>query len=187
MNEKEIQKILDDAYFAYRKNLISEMYRYTHDYDLAEDCVQDAFCVLHTKLSEGTHVDDIQSFVFSVAKNYARIYSEWHALELCIEDVPSADKVLLDEDLDTQIINMENEELIFQGMKRLSPLNRRLFALRYLNGMNYAEIGRKVGMSSEAVRKGLARIQKQIKNEMLYDERGEVRLCFLTKIRAVTF
>ncbi len=187
MSEKEIRKILRDAYLAYRKNLISEMYLYTHDYDLAEDCVHDAFCVLQTKLREGIEVDDVQSFMFSIAKNYALIYSEWYAGEVCIEDVPSADKVLLDEYLNSQILYMEDRELIYQGMRGLTPLNRRIFTLRYLNGLNYVEIGRKVGMSGEAVRKGLARIQKQIKNEILHDERGEIRLCFLPKIQAATF
>lgn len=187
MNEKEVNRILKDAYFDYRKNLISEMVLYTHDYDLAEDCVQDAFCVLQTKLREGIAVDDVQAFMFYTAKNYALIYSDWYANEVCIEDVASADKVLLDERLNTQMKNLENKELVHKGILGLTPLNRRIFTLRYLGNLNYAEIGRKVGMSSEAVRKVLSRIGQQIKNEILSDERGEIKVCLLMKIPVIIF
>lgn len=188
MSEKEIKKIMRDAYFDYRKKLISEIYPYTHDYDLAEDCVQDAFCVLYTKLCDGQEkIDDLHYFMLSVAKNYALIYLDWHSGEVCIEDVPSAENALLDNHLDAQMLEMENREIVHCGMAKLSPLYRKIINMRYLNGLNYSEIGREVGMSSEAVRKGLARVQKQIKNEMIDDERGEIKVCLLMKIPAIIF
>lgn len=188
MEEKEVDKILQNAYAVYSKNLISEMFRYTRDYDLAEDCVQDALCVLQSRLCERDEkIDDIQAFMFSVAKNAAQSYSAWHSKEICLDDMAGSENVLLDDRLKNQILDMENKELVEKGLSVLSPLSRKIFVSKFLRGLSYAEIGRSVGMSSEAVRKGVRRIREQLRNEILNDERGEIRVCLLMKVPIAIF
>lgn len=179
MTEEEKTEILLNAYFNYRKKLVSEMFFYTNDYDLAEDCVHDGFCALQNKLCRNERIDDIQAFVFAVAKKSAVIYSKWYSDEIGMEDVCVADNLLRDKASEGQISAFENKELIRKYLSELSPLNRKLFVFR-LNGLEYTEIGRKVGMSGEAVRKVINRIQKQLKKEIL-DERGAINLCSLMR------
>ncbi len=167
MDQTKINDISKNAYEKYHKRLIAEMYLHTHDYDFAEDCVHDAFCVLHNKLKhEGNEIKDMHAWILSIAKNCAMRYTNRRLIESYIEDVPETLDAFFTEPIEYELEKMENSELLIKSINLLSPLNRRLVVLHYLNGLSLYETGLKTGMSGEAVRKAISRCKKQLKDEV---------------------
>lgn len=60
------------------------------------------------------------------------------------------------------IQQLENELVL----KKLSPEERMLFTLRYMEGYNASEISEMLGMPTGTIRAKLSRCRKQLKREM---------------------
>ena len=167
MNRTKENNVLKNVYARYHNQLVAEVCLHTHDPDFAEDCVQDAFCVLGERIRRGeTEFKDVHAWLLTIAKNCAKKYLGQRTRESYIEDLSETADELCVSSPDTELELWENKDLICAGMKMLSPLNRRIITLHYINGLSLSETGARIGMSGEAVRKALRRCKEQLKKEV---------------------
>jgi RNA polymerase sigma-70 factor (ECF subfamily) len=131
------------------------------DVDLAAEAVQSAWHIAWRKLGSVRQPDRLRQWLMSVAANEARQLVRKRRgrqlVEIEVADVgtnigdPSARAVSLD---------------LEAAMRRLSPDDRAILALRHVGGYDATEIGRALGMPPASVRTRLARTIARLRTEL---------------------
>jgi RNA polymerase sigma-70 factor (ECF subfamily) len=131
------------------------------DRDLAQDAVQAAWPRAWRKLKTLQDPARLRPWLVSVAANEARQLMRRQrrhiVVDLAVADTgsirhdPGANPALLD---------------LSAALRRLSPEDRALLALRYVAGIDATEIGRALGMSASGVRSRLSRLVDRLRSEL---------------------
>ena len=131
------------------------------DPDLAQDAVQAAWPIAWRKLGSLRDPAALRPWLMSVAANEARQMVRRQrrhpVVEIEVADVgsrhgdPANDPALAD---------------LATALRRLSPEDRALLALRHVAGFDATEIGRALGMSPSGVRSRLARLIARLRTEL---------------------
>jgi RNA polymerase sigma factor (sigma-70 family) len=131
------------------------------DQDQAQDAVQAAWPVAWSKLGSLRDPDRLRSWLMAIAANEARQAIRRRqrrpVVEISVADVgserldPAAGAALID---------------LAAALRRLSPDERMLLALRYVAGFDATEIGRAMGMSPSGVRSRLSRLVTRLREEL---------------------
>jgi RNA polymerase sigma-70 factor (ECF subfamily) len=131
------------------------------DADMAQDAVQAAWPVAWRKLGTLRDPDRLRPWLMSVAANQARQLVRRQRRHAVVEIAaaatasgradPAADAALMD---------------LGVALRRLSPEDRALLALRHVAGFDATEIGRALGMSPSGVRSRLARLMARLRSEL---------------------
>ena len=132
------------------------------DVDMADDAAQAAWAIAWRRLSSLREADRLRPWLMSVAANEARQLvrnrSRSRLREIPIVDVGAAFDASVAARLD-----------LGRALAVIDPGDRLLLALRYVAGLESAEIGREVGMSATAVRSRLARAIRRLRRELDHD------------------
>jgi RNA polymerase sigma-70 factor, ECF subfamily len=130
------------------------------DPDLAADAAQAAWSIAWRKLGSLRDPDRLRPWLMSVAANEARSLARrggrWQVREIVVLDPVTAG-------MDASVAARLD---LSDALDRLEPRDRTLLALRYVAGLESAEIGREVGMSATAVRSRLARSIARLRREL---------------------
>ncbi len=133
------------------------------DVDLANDAAQAAWTIAWRRLGSLRDPERLRPWLMSVAANEARQLvrrrGRRQVREIAIGD---AGMPTFDDELATRVD-------LGVALRRIDPKDRTLLALRYIAGMESAEIGREVGMSATAVRSRLARAIMRLRRELDHD------------------
>jgi len=131
------------------------------DQDTAQDAVQAAWPIAWRRLGSLRDPERLRSWLMAVAANEARQIlrrqRRYHVVEIEVADVgsphgdPAAHAALTD---------------LAVALRRLSPEDRTLLALRHVAGFDATEIGRELGMSASGVRSRLARLLERLRSEL---------------------
>lgn len=131
------------------------------DQDLAQDAVQSAWPIAWRKLGTLRDPERLRPWLMAVAANEARQLLRRQrrrpVVQLEVADVgsrhgdPAANSDLTD---------------LAIALRRLSPDDRTLLALRHVAGFDATEIGRAIGMSPSGVRSRLARLLERLRSEL---------------------
>ena len=131
------------------------------DQDLAQDAVQAAWPIAWRKLGSLRDPERLRPWLMAVAANEARQMlrrqRRFQVVEIEVADVgsphgdPAAKSALTD---------------LAIALRRLSPEDRALLALRHVAGFDATEIGRELGMSASGVRSRLARLLARLRSEL---------------------
>lgn len=131
------------------------------DADLAQDAVQAAWPVAWRKLGSLRDPDRLRPWLMSVAANEARQLLRRRRRQAVVgievADVgssagdPAGGAALMD---------------LATALRRLSPDERSLLALRYVSGLDATEIGQALGLSSSGVRSRLSRLLSRLRTEL---------------------
>lgn len=131
------------------------------DADMAQDAVQAAWPVAWRKLGTLRDPDRLRPWLMSVAANQARQLVRRQRRHAVVEIAaaatasgradPAADAALMD---------------LAVALRRLSPEDRALLALRHVAGFDATEIGRALAMSPSGVRSRLARLMARLRSEL---------------------
>ena len=131
------------------------------DRDMAQDAVQTAWPIAWRKLVSLRDPDRLRPWLMAVAANEARQIvrrqRRHHVVEIEVADVgsphddPAANSALTD---------------LAVALRRLSPEDRTLLALRHVAGFDATEIGRELGLSPSGVRSRLARMLDRLRSEL---------------------
>ena len=133
------------------------------DVDLANDAAQAAWAIAWRRLGSLRDPERLRPWLMSVAANEARQLvrrrGRRQVREIAIGD---AGTPTFDDELAIRVD-------LGAALGRIDPKDRTLLALRYIAGMELAEIGREVGMSATAVRSRLARAIMRLRRELDHD------------------
>lgn len=131
------------------------------DQDLAQDAVQAAWPIAWRKLGSLRDPKRLRPWLMAVAANEARLLlrrqRRHQVVEIEVADIgshrgdPAARAALTD---------------LSVALRRLSPDDRTLLALRHVAGFDATQIGRELGMSASGVRSRLARLLAHLRSEL---------------------
>lgn len=146
---------------AYHDDMARICYVICGDQDMAQDAVQAAWPIAWRKLGALRETDRLRPWLMAVAANEARQIirrqRRHQVVEIEVADVgsshgdPAAHFALTD---------------LAVALRRLSPEDRTLVALRHIAGFDATEIGRQLGMSPSGVRSRLARLLERLRTEL---------------------
>jgi RNA polymerase sigma-70 factor (ECF subfamily) len=131
------------------------------DQDMAQDAVQAAWPIAWRKLASLREPDRLRPWLVTIAANEARQAirrQRRHGIvEIEVADVssPRHDPSQLAARID-----------LAAALRRLSPEDRSILALRHVSGFDATEIGRAMGMSASGVRSRLARAAARLRSEI---------------------
>jgi RNA polymerase sigma factor (sigma-70 family) len=131
------------------------------DQDMAQDAVQAAWPIAWRKLGSLRDTDRLRPWLMAVAANEARQtlrrQRRYQVVQIEVADIgsphgdPAANSALTD---------------LAVALRRLSPEDRTLLALRHVAGFDATEIGRELGISPSGVRSRLARLVERLRSEL---------------------
>jgi len=134
------------------------------DVDLAQDAVQNAWPIAWRKMGSIRERDKLRQWLMSVAANEARQIMRQRrghpVLEISVAELAATpgDPAARDGAVDLDF-----------ALRRLSPDDRAILALRHVSGYDATEIGRALGMPPASVRTRLARTITRLRKELADD------------------
>ena len=131
------------------------------DVELAQDAVQSAWPLAWRKLGSVRDPERLRSWLMSVAANEARQVMRRRRRHVLVE-ISQADSVTghADPGYDARTLDLS------VALRRLTPEERTLLALRFVAGFDATEIGRALGMSPSGVRSRLSRLLARLREEL---------------------
>ncbi len=123
---------------------------------MALDLAQDTFVQVYKEIAKTSEDLSLDAWIYRIATNYGLRYLNRKRLKqfVRLESRENFDESLAVAGPEDQT---EIRILVQQALNTLKPKDAALLQLHYGNGFTYEEIGQIVGMSSEAVRKRVAR------------------------------
>lgn len=146
-----INKTVASAYERYRRLMLREAYAILRDYALAEDCAQEAFIALCTKLSNCEESEvNIQAFLIRTVRNIA-LYARRKQLREQPSDGEDYSFEIPDNEAEEERRKRENIEVVLQTVKNLPLTNWQVLKLKYEMGLRDKEISERLGLSRRKV------------------------------------
>jgi RNA polymerase sigma factor (sigma-70 family) len=161
-----------EAFAALYKWFYPRMYAYglklISDNEQVQDIIQDLFMKLYTKPSLVGDAETLSSFLFAWFRNACINYANNHLRRVDIETVSDFE---LSFDLADNMMETQEEEQVHRRVKTiinsLTPRQREIIYLRFMQQLDYKEISRIMHHSSQAatynlIHRALEQIRKKI-------------------------
>jgi RNA polymerase sigma factor (sigma-70 family) len=129
----------------------------------AEDVVQEMMTRLWMQRDQLNQVDNKKAFIAKMTKNY------------CLDRLKSKQAQWVSWDNPHEKHAIWSPEMIYRCLAQLPEMQRLIFQLRDIEGMEYKEIEEITGMQSVAVRVSLSRVRKTLKNHVLQQNQHGVK------------
>jgi RNA polymerase sigma-70 factor (ECF subfamily) len=167
-NDEEKRDRIVKLAFECRAQLIAYAYALLGDYSTADDAVQDAMLTVVKKYDQFAEGTSITAWCRSIVRlEVLRIRQKRHRDRTLVSR-------LLDDSIDQAFDEYSSTYLASQDVCRrkalvkclgnLTKRGRLVLQGRFAESLSYEQIGEKVGMSLEAVRKSLYRQKKQLRD-----------------------
>src|SRR5215467_7272008 len=132
------------------------LHRLVGDREVALDLAQDTFVQVYKEIDKTSGEIALDAWIYRIATNYGLRYLNRKRLRqfVRLDDRESYDESLAVAGPEDQI---ETRILIEQALGTLKPVDAAVLQLHFGNGFTYEEIGAVLQMSSEAIRKRVAR------------------------------
>jgi RNA polymerase sigma-70 factor (ECF subfamily) len=131
------------------------------DQDMAQDAVQAAWPIAWRKLASLREPDRLRSWLITIAANEARQALRRQRRHGVVE-IDVADVGSLQDDPSRRTARID----LAAALRRISPEDRAILALRHVSGFDATEIGDAMGISASGVRSRLARAAARLRSEL---------------------
>ncbi len=165
---KEFQPdALAEVYDAYSPSLYAFALRLLGEADLAEECVAETFYRLLKALQNGGGpAEDVRPYLYRVAHNWITdVYRRRHLIPLELDDEKSG---LADPLPEQQFDRLELQKQARAALQRLTPDQRLVISLRFIEGMDQASVAQALGKPLSAVKalqhRGLEALRRMLIN-----------------------
>jgi RNA polymerase sigma-70 factor, ECF subfamily len=138
------------------------LHRLVGDREVALDLAQDTFVQVYKEIDKTSGDLSLDAWIYRIATNYGLRYLNRKRLKqfVRLDNRENFDETLAVAGPEDQI---ETRILVHQALGRMKPQDAAVLQLHFGNGFTYEEISQVVGMSSEAVRKRIARSVKKFR------------------------
>ena len=160
-------RVLREA-FACRVELLAYARAVLGNYTLAEDAVQEAMLVVVRKFDQFQEGSSMLAWCRAIVRlEVLRMRQQWQ------RDRTLTDRLLddaIDAAFDEFQLARQREDAeswrraLARCLKRVPERGRRVLNARFVDELSYPQIGERVGMNLEAVRKALFRLKKQVRS-----------------------
>jgi RNA polymerase sigma-70 factor (ECF subfamily) len=146
---------------AHHAEMMRIAYVITGEAALAQDAVQGAWVRAWQKLGSMRDPGRVRSWLFTIALNEARQLARRRRQVRVVEIDPATSAAPRTDPAD----GIARLDLV-DALSRLSPGDRALVALRYLHGLQAAELGAMTGRSASGTRVRLSRLMARLREEL---------------------
>ena len=176
IEEKEILKRLsegDKNVFEYIFKLYYEdiskyvFVRFIHDKEDTEDIVQNLFLKLWEKRDSLQNVNSIKSYLYKSAHNACINYFEHQAVKQKYKsDIEYRLKMMGFSDYESEDYD-EKLSNVSKAIEELPEQTKKIFNLKYIEGLKYKEIAERLGISDKTVQTLIYRGLKHLRNKLI--------------------
>ena len=161
----------EKLYILYRKKMFYVANEILNNQYDAEDAVHNAFISIARNMSsiDDIHSSETYAYVITASKNMALNIISKKSKE---HTIPFDESVwnIEDENALQKICRIENQSLIVECLKRLSPLYLEVLYAYYVNEMTEKEIAKSYNRKPATVRKQIERGKKLLLNSLLKEK-----------------
>jgi RNA polymerase sigma factor (sigma-70 family) len=155
---KSKDQIIQELYLTYRKELIGFIVgKYSLDHSQAEDIVQMVF-IRFNEFEPINEIENPRAFLYKMCGNTAidklrheKVKSKYFDASSIYEEPYT--EIGPEEEIDSR----ERLNIITRAMWAMPSKRRELLAMKGIDGLSYAEIARRVGLSETVVRKHISK------------------------------
>lgn len=160
----------------YRRQLILYCSQYFDcEYELAEDCVQDAYVALLEHLHKGYEIEDYKAWLYSVVLNYKNlaVKDKINRNESDFDDNETKDGIIellhsYNPDYVNRLITDEMiEEQTLRILSQLSPEDKELYILYYWKHKKLKDIAVQLNVKYSTVRKRHELLKKKVYRKII--------------------
>ena len=134
------------------------------DRDDAADCVQDAFCIAATRLSQLRDADKLRPWLYAIARNEALRRLRDRRRETVSDELPEI--VSVEPGPETLAARTELADLISEAAGGLSDRDRSILELAYRHGLDGPDLAEALGVSSTNATKMVYRLRDTIERAL---------------------
>jgi len=152
MNSSPIidKQALAEIYERYSPAIFRYAYRLLDDNDLAEECVADTFYRFLIATRGGTTFENLRAYLYRIAHNWITDhYRRQPPLNISLEDEVHADP---DGNPSNLLVREQDRQRVRAALLRLSPEQRQVIELRYLEDWSHYDVATVLGKTVEATR-----------------------------------
>jgi RNA polymerase sigma-70 factor, ECF subfamily len=169
----EDPEVFQDLYNANYRPLVIFAYEYLSDMDTAREVVQALFVRIWEKRTQLHILPSARSYLYQCVKNAC--LNHIHASRRMIVLREDDSCYMVDDEVLDKMIAIETEERIFQLVETMPKKCREIFLLSRVDGLKYAEIADKLGLSVKTIEnqisiaiKKLAKLRKLLLSLLIF-------------------
>ncbi len=162
---KQTTALLQQLYDDYRLKLFNFcLARLSGERESADDCVQEAFLVLNSKLLDGEEIENPRAFLYRTAENFVKRRQEQIAKDTkrLVPLEKATEAATNDEVFSETIENIDYDALADRLIDTLDDDEKLLYNLRYIQNTRVDEIALTLNISRPAVSMRLVRLKTKI-------------------------
>jgi len=149
---------LDALYREESPRLLRSLTRRTASREEAWDLVQEIFCRMARLKAEGrSRVDRPQAYLSRMATNLLRDRAKSASRQMAESHFPADEATLAGIDQQRLLESRDMLERVEAAMLRLRPKTREIFMAHRIDGLSYAEIAERTGLSIKGVEKQMSK------------------------------
>ena len=149
---------LDALYRDESQRLFRSLARWTADAEEARDLVQEIFCRV-ARLGPGKLLllERPQAYLSRIASNLLRDRAKRNARRKVADHVPADENVLMAPDMQRVLETRDMLRRVETAVLRLRPRTREIFMAHRIEGLSYAEIAQRTGLTVKGVEKQMSK------------------------------
>ncbi|MCP4521232.1 MAG: RNA polymerase sigma-70 factor [Cytophagales bacterium] len=136
-----------------------------HQGEIAEEIVQDVFVNLWEKRENLSIETNLKAYLFTAVRNASLNYlNSKEGKNQQVTTFSLEENLLIDEDSQNQLEFLELQHFINLSIRKLPPRSQEVFKLSRFEGLSYAEIASKLGVTVKAVEKQMSQSLKRMRD-----------------------
>jgi len=155
-------KELEETYAVYFNDIYRFLYRLCGEEHLAEDLTSETFFKVMQSLDSFKGESDVKTWLFQIAKNTYFSYARKHKIFIDIDEITTKSSINIEQNLLLQ----EKSEMIIYAIQQLPEPYKEVFYLRIFAELNFQQIGKLFGKTSNWACVTFHRARKKLIEEM---------------------
>jgi len=155
-------KELEEIYAVYFNDIYRFLYRLCGEEHLAEDLTSETFFKVMQSLDSFKGESDVKTWLFQIAKNTYFSYARKHKIFIDIDEITTKSSINIEQNLLLQ----EKSEMIIYAIQQLPEPYKEVFYLRIFAELNFQQIGKLFGKTSNWACVTFHRARKKLIEEM---------------------
>lgn len=167
-NKRITEKAFEEIYSKFYERLYAFINSRVNQKELVSELSFDAFLKLWNHLNQGNEPDNIEAYLFSIAKNV--IYDHYQAVskkkgkQIFLDIIPDVENTA--KDPEESLLNEELKSILEKSIQTLSPQSQKVFRMIRIDGLKYSEVAEKLNISVNSVDTQLSRAIKKLRKSL---------------------
>ncbi|QHT71364.1 RNA polymerase sigma-70 factor [Rhodocytophaga rosea] len=141
-----------EIYHKYHKPLHFIAYKYLKNNDLSDDALQDIFLKLWINRESLNENLSLKGFLFTSLKNHLLNILRNHKVHQSKQSEAASSMEVIVNETEGNLQYGEYNQIVQNGIEKLSPQKKHIFKLRALDGLNNEEVARELQLSINTVK-----------------------------------